>query len=253
MLTLNLNGVIFDLGGTLVTYHPELEQAGADALRAFLLERGYAMPPAETFRARNQAQFAEHLDRLRQGDTHDMRAEVIYAALLAELGIPREDITPDFVEAGLWAYFERFRQALTPKPGAVATLAALRQRDLRVGLISNSYWPARFFRPELARWGYLPHLEFTIFSCDPGVWKPDPVIFHLGLAALGLAAGETVYVGDSPYFDIHGAQNAGLRAVLIGGNHWESSAWLEAPVEPDAAIEALPDLLAVVDGWRGKS
>ncbi len=47
-----LRGVIFDMGGTLLDYHPPgagwrgMEDLGAAGVYTFLHERGYALPPA---------------------------------------------------------------------------------------------------------------------------------------------------------------------------------------------------------------
>jgi putative hydrolase of the HAD superfamily len=53
-----------------------------------------------------------------------------------------------------------------------------------------------------------------------------------------------VFVGDNPREDITGAQHAGLRAI------WRRSD--EFPLgdaQPDAVIDALPEVPAIIAGW----
>ena len=45
--------------------------------------------------------------------------------------------------------------------------------------------------------------------------KPAQEIFATAMASLGVTANEAVHVGDSEHLDVRGAQDAGLRAILI--------------------------------------
>jgi putative hydrolase of the HAD superfamily len=58
-------------------------------------------------------------------------------------------------------------------------------------------------------------LEFVVDSQLVGVEKPDPRIFHLALAKLGLSAARAVYVGDIRSVDEAGARATGMHFVLI--------------------------------------
>ena len=56
----------------------------------------------------------------------------------------------------------------------------------------------------------------VVDSAVVGVAKPDPAIFGIALAALGVPASETVlYVGDSLRYDVTGAVAAGLQPVHL--------------------------------------
>lgn len=62
----------------------------------------------------------------------------------------------------------------------------------------------------------LSHLfKDVIESAVAGVRKPDPEIFRLGVAALGLEPQETVMIGDSPDKDILPAQSIGCQTFQI--------------------------------------
>jgi len=58
-------------------------------------------------------------------------------------------------------------------------------------------------------------LEFVVDSQLVGVEKPDPRIFRLALAKLGLSAPRAVYVGDIRSVDEAGARATGMHFVLI--------------------------------------
>jgi len=59
-----------------------------------------------------------------------------------------------------------------------------------------------------------------------------------------------VFVGDRPFDDIHGAKEAGLRAVLVPHSAIPGSQKGHVEGEPDAVFDRLGDVLAVVDRWN---
>jgi putative hydrolase of the HAD superfamily len=91
-------------------------------------------------------------------------------------------------------------------------------------------------------------LDDQVFSADAGAWKPHRDIFEMELTALALKPEEAIFVGDSLYFDVWGAQQAGLRGVWIE----QKVRWLPDGLEvtPDAIIQNLPELLDVIETWR---
>ena len=104
---------------------------------------------------------------------------------------------------GLWTELE---------PEAEAALRLARDAGLRTAVISNSNGTIADILAEL---GLARHVEFIIDSSKVGVEKPDPRIFRLALERAGVAADESVYVGDLYSIDVVGARAAGLRAILM--------------------------------------
>jgi len=104
---------------------------------------------------------------------------------------------------GLWTELE---------PDAEAALRLARAEGLRTAVISNSNGTIADILAEL---GLARHVEFVIDSSTVGVEKPDPRIFRLALERAGVAAHESVYVGDLYSIDVVGARAAGLRAILL--------------------------------------
>jgi putative hydrolase of the HAD superfamily len=93
-------------------------------------------------------------------------------------------------------------------------------------------------RDKLAHSGVESYFPVVAVSVEAGVAKPDPAIFAQTLAALEVAPGEAVMVGDSPGRDILGANNADVRAVWLRRDGQP----LTHGARPDATITTLADL-----------
>ena len=120
---------------------------------------------------------------------------------------------------------EAVRAMLVPRPGAVETVEALRERGLRVGLISVCAEEV----PEL--WAQTPFadlIEEPVFSCSVGLLKPDPRIYRLACDRLGVEPDEAVFVGDGANDELAGAERAGLRAVCVIPPGRDEPFWPEA-------------------------
>jgi putative hydrolase of the HAD superfamily len=110
--------------------------------------------------------------------------------------------------------FHRFGQpdAWEVYPDVPAVLATLRERGLRLGVVSN--WDERL-PGLLAGLGLAPLFDTVVTSSAVGVEKPDARIFQRALADLEVEPAAAVHVGDSRLEDIEGALAAGLHAVRI--------------------------------------
>ncbi|HYH44243.1 MAG TPA: HAD-IA family hydrolase [Thermoanaerobaculia bacterium] len=110
--------------------------------------------------------------------------------------------------------FHRFGQpdAWEVYPDVLPALAALRDRGLRLGVVSN--WDERL-PGLLAGLGLAPSFDAVVFSSEVGVEKPDRRIFQSALDRLEVVAGEAVHVGDGRLEDVEGALAAGMYAVHV--------------------------------------
>lgn len=135
------------------------------------------------------------------------------------------------------------RTMLVPRPGAVETIAELRRRGLKVGLISVCSEDV----PEV--WGetaFADLFDSTVFSCSVGLRKPDPRIYRLALDELGVEAEEAVFVGDGANDELAGAERTGMRAVLIHRAGHEPI-WDELREWNGPRITSIPGLLELLD------
>jgi putative hydrolase of the HAD superfamily len=93
-------------------------------------------------------------------------------------------------------------------------LAELRKAGLTLGVVSNTFVPARVLDRHLEEEGMLEQLPVRVYSCDVGYRKPRRTIFREALRRAGLNAAETLFVGDSPRADVAGANRMGMITVL---------------------------------------
>lgn len=94
-------------------------------------------------------------------------------------------------------------------------LLALYRDRVQFGLVSN-------FTPNLDRileeTGLAGVLDTVVCSARVGLRKPDPAIFRLALANLGVEPAEAVMIGDSLVSDIMPARSLGLTTIWIRGD-----------------------------------
>jgi len=143
----------------------------------------------------------------------------------------------------------RFRIRSFVRSGARTVLEGLRQRGMKVGVITNGT-PA-LQRNVLDALGLDAYLEHVVIGEVEGYSKPDPRLFERALALAGAMAPETLYVGDNPITDVLGASRAGMRVALLEDADASAGAQDPGPAStqpPDFRIRDLRDVLLIVDG-----
>jgi putative hydrolase of the HAD superfamily len=95
-------------------------------------------------------------------------------------------------------------------------LRELAARGLKIGLISNSHRCLASFQEHFELRGLI---TAAVSSSQHGYMKPHPSIFEAALTLAGVAAAESIMVGDSVAHDIDGARRVGMRGVLVHRSH----------------------------------
>lgn len=113
--------------------------------------------------------------------------------------------------AELFAYFAE-PQAWALYPEVPETLLALKDRGLSLSVISN--FDSRLVNI-LNGLGVGSWFEHIFVSSRVGFAKPDERIFNVALKQHGLKPENAFHVGDSVINDLQGANNAGLRGILV--------------------------------------
>ena len=124
-----------------------------------------------------------------------------------------------------------------PFPEALAALRAAKRRGLVQGVVSD--WGTDLL-PILHAHEITRLMDFVVASAVVGSSKPHREIFLYALGRAGVAAHQTVYVGDSYLADVLGSRAAGLHPVLIDRDG--AAPPIDAPV-----VRALTEVLDVVD------
>lgn len=221
MMLTGIEAVIFDLDGTLLDRRLSFER--------FVRHQWERFPVVHAGVGQEQYVQAviEH-DR----DGYAPR-KTLFAGVLAQFGLPT-DLSGTLLED----YRHGFPSGCLLFPDALQTLTALRTAGLKLGLITNG--SVRMQSAKLKCLALEDAFDTVLISDVEGISKPDPRIFHLALARLGIAAERAMFVGDNPDVDISGARGAGMKAV------WRKSAAVSREVEADAIIEELGHLLPLL-------
>jgi len=124
------------------------------------------------------------------------------------------------------------KRTLVPRPDALETLAELRRRGHRLGLISVCSEDVPHVWDETPLGGTL---DETVFSCDVGISKPDPRIYEIACERLEVEPAECLFVGDGANDELPGAERVGMTAVQLRAPGEEltepGKAWQGAAVE----------------------
>lgn len=196
--------ILLDAGGVLVW--PNWKRV-ADALR----RHGVVADAAVLAMAEPRARHALDVPDLINTSTDHRRGMIYFNLVLGEAGIRLSDHTARAL-ADIQAY-HRISNLWEDVPDfVVPTLSALRARGYRLAVVSNANGT---LRAAFARLGLAAFFDVLIDSAEEGLEKPDPRLFELALARVGVTATEAVYVGDMYHVDVVGARAAGLPALLV--------------------------------------
>jgi putative hydrolase of the HAD superfamily len=166
----------------------------------------------------------DHYDRYLSGELgyEDARVQRM-TTYLAMFG--RDDEDPAALEAGRIAALEKYYVLYDD---ALACIRALRERDLRIGLITNNEAVHQRRKIEAVELDRL--VDTAVISGELGIAKPDARIFAHACAQLDVAPREAMHIGDALYADALGAHDAGLRAVWLDRTGASQLAPLAFPV-----------------------
>ena len=196
-----LRAVVFDVDFTLARPGPDL---GPDGYRQLGLRYGLDLDPARYEQARAAA-FTE-VKRHPELD-HDDEIWVLFTERIIQgMGGTGDTYRAAVEMERRWTesvHFELYDDALP-------VLDALRERRLKIGLLSNS---SRDLEEFVAHHGLKADAVLT--SHAHGKSKPHRTIFRAMLDRLTVEPGEAVMVGDTIEDDVEGAVAVGMRAVLL--------------------------------------
>lgn len=154
-------------------------------------------------------------DAPRRFDTGRIAPEAFFEAAVAAVGAP--GVTPAAFGGAFYGWVDGWL------PGAEALLLRLRARG-PVACLSNSnaaHWP------KLQAMGLPGCFDATLLSWQLGVAKPDPALWPLVEARLGVHGADILFVDDNA-INLDAARAHGWRALLARG-----------PAELEAALASI--------------
>lgn len=235
-----VRAVVFDWGGTLTPWHD-----------VDLVAQWYAY--AIVYDARQAAALARRLcdAEIARWDRHVQTAGAQGPGALDGIFLDEGiDITSARHLRALSSYLDFWTPHTEADPQAAPLMTALRDRGIAVGVLSNTLWPRAHHHEVFARDNLAGLIDAAVYSSELPVAKPHSAAFEAILEQLGVAAADTVFVGDRRWDDIHGAREAGMRAIWIPHSQIPDEQHVATDSDPDAIAHELADVLTIVDRWR---
>jgi putative hydrolase of the HAD superfamily len=238
--------ILFDLDDTILRFSASGEDCWRDVCEKFAprVENVTAPELFHAIRARAQAYWTQpDLPASRRLDLPASRREHV-AESVADLGIQDPEFARDIADT-----FTASRDTwVAPFPGAVETLAALRERGVRMGLITNGaaqpQW-AKIDRFDLAQF-----FGVIVVEGEFGVGKPDPRVYHHAMAQLDVTVENTWVVGDNFGWEVEAPQALGMKAVWC--DHRREGIPAHETAVPDRIVTAISELLPAAES-QGES
>jgi putative hydrolase of the HAD superfamily len=228
-----VEAVIFDWGGTLTPWQNSDGKAWT-RIAARLVSPDRVDVVAAALAAAEDELWRRSREEHRSGSL----AEIFGAA-----GVAEHDLA-------YTAHEEEWEWATFTDPDAAVLLTGLRERGIRVGVLSNTSWSRARHEQIFVRDGVAHLIDGAVYTCDIPWTKPHPEAFRAAMAAVGATdPARCVFVGDRPFDDIYGARSAGMRAVFLPHSQIPEIQHGHTRGEPDAVIHRLTDLLALVERW----
>lgn len=225
-----VDAVIFDWGGTLTPWHT------IDAAEMWASVCAPHFPAADVVALAGALHAAE--SQLWRLSAQAYRSATM-AAVFELAGVAA---TADL----LASYVRAWEPHTYTDPDVPDLLRHLRERGIRIGVLSNTMWPRSWHEDVFRRDGVLELIDGAVYTSEIDWTKPHPEAFRAAMTAIGVSEPSScVFVGDRPFDDVHGAQQAGLRAVLVPN----SDVPRFASAVPDAVISKLAELRPLLASW----
>jgi putative hydrolase of the HAD superfamily len=219
-----LKAILFDLGGTLFdsqpASHSQVFQAAGQKTHEFLASMGHALPPLKRYYKSHvwAVRWAYLWSILRQ---RDFNVYDLLRKMCDRMQIRLDDAT---LRELAWHWYSPLTDHTRVASDVIPTLTKLRERGLKMALVSNTLIPGFVLDKHLQMHDLLEFFPVRVYSSALGVCKPHPRIFEAALDQVGVNARDALFVGDVVRKDIVGAQRVGMRAVLrkpqaVNGHH----------------------------------
>lgn len=242
-----IRAALFDVGDTLVEHwapREQLHELMREALRREFGERPWL---EEFLRAEIGPRHDDALEAAEADEEASLRQETLrwYEDWFRNAQIGVDDIGMDRLRVAMTVPLDLVS---TPVPGAFTALRWCKERGLAVVLVTNTLsrgddevWE------DWRRFGLADAIDAVVSSHSCGWQKPHRRIFERALELAGARPDEAFMVGDRLDADVAGAARMGMRSVWRRTEHEQA----DVGVRPDATVDDLTQLPAVVTPWLG--
>lgn len=220
----DIRTITLDLDDTLWAIHPVIKRA-EERLHAWIDEHYpritemFGPDDLQILRAEVLEEFKEH--------THDLT--YVRRMVLTRLG-EAAGYGDSYVDDA-FDVFNEARNDVSLFPEARPALVSLRERFVLIAVTNGN--------ADLEKIGIRDLFDGVVSAAMAGAAKPASAIFEMAVAAGGASTAQTLHVGDHPLYDVHGARDAGLKAVWVNRNGDE---WPDEYHSPDAEVQNVGEL-----------
>jgi len=219
-----MKAVLFDLDNTLMDFM-RMKTAACEAAADAMIDAGLKAGKEKVMR---------EMFKVYKGK--GIEYQTVFQALLKKL-IGKVDYK--ILAAGVVAYRAVKEGYMTTYPNVKETLAVLRERGYKLGVVSNAPRLQAWMR--LAGLGLHKSFDVVITHGDVKKGKPSALPFEAALKALNARPEEVFMVGDDPKRDIMPAKGLGMMTVLA--KYGETRKY---PGKAHYEISRFEDLLRIV-------
>jgi len=128
-------------------------------------------------------------------------------------------------------------------PGVIVALGKLRERGVRLGLVTNG--DRRQQRRKVEHYGLTSFFDVILIEGEFGSGKPDESVYRHVLEALEAKASDAWMVGDHLEWDVAARQRLGLRGAWIDVEGRGLPA--DALARPDLILRAFTEIVDLVE------
>ncbi len=141
---------------------------------------------------------------------------------------------------GIVAYRRAQFAYVKPYPGAVETLIKLKEKGLKLGIVSDAPSVNAWIR--LVEMNLEDFFDVVVTFHDTGERKPSKAPFLKAIKEIGIDPNNILFVGDWPERDIKGAKLVGMKTAFAKYGSNEKTEKTDA----DHVLKSIKDLLSVV-------
>ena len=214
---MSISTILFDAGDILYS-----KPRRKEAVAKFLRDRGYSEPMAKD-PVERQMRLKAHAGAIGVRD--------FMTWLMGHYGVT----DPQDVQDGIELLFSQQRD-VTFFPEVAETLHTLKQRGIKLGIVTNTFNPPAEKNEWFKTIGIDGIWDSYADSCELGVIKPEPGIYMAALKPIGVEPENAIFVGHAQV-EIDGAKRLGLTTVRFNAD-------LDC-VSSDYAIDKFSELLNI--------
>ncbi len=241
-----IQAILFDMDDTLIDWSgltadfQVLMRPHLDNVYTYLAEQEFSLPDPDAFCDQYTKTVIAHWSEAKK-----TWYAVSFGHVLQDfLQTLQLDVSQIDTHALMNAYNAQPIPEVVPFADTIPVLKELREKDYKLGLVTNSMMPMWMRDIELEAYDIIDYFDARITSGDTGYIKPHPFIYQEALRLLDVQPAAAVFVGDRPDYDIAGANEAGLTSVLMSPPYLDREL---NNVQPDHIINCLSELLPILE------